>query len=166
MLQVGRGPYDPNLPHPARRLGQLHDTVHVQSALYCKCYNYFSNTQTAFYDDPNYFTSLRWTSQKTEMPLLWRVGTQKVFVPHPPAKVDKEKKHRKKVFAIFKWKMIIIKYMTFVTMNYVFEFTFLLRTSISLVNTCVHFCFLDAMYKMPWLHGMHNSQFWKQVDLL
>ena len=40
MLQVRRvGPYDPNLPHPARRLGQLHDTVHVQSALYCKCYN-------------------------------------------------------------------------------------------------------------------------------
>ena len=93
-------------------------------------------------------------------------GHKRFLCPTPPAKVDKEKKHRKKVFAIFKWKMIIIKYMTFVTMNYVFEFTFLLRTSISLVNTCVHFCFLDAMYKMPWLHGMHNSQFWKQVDLL
>ena len=50
--------------------------------------------------------------------------------------------------------------MTFVTMNYVFgEFTFPLRTSNSLVNTCVHFCFLDAMYKMPWLHGMLNSLF-------
>ena len=46
------------------------------------------------------------------------------------------------------------------------EFTFPLRTSISLVNTCVHFCFLDAIYKMPWLHGMHNSLFWKQVDFL
>ena len=57
--------------------------------------------------------------------------------------------------------------MTFVRMNYVFEFTFILRTSISLVNTwVVHFCFLDATYKMRWLHGMHNSQIWKQVDLL
>ena len=49
--------------------------------------------------------------------------------------------------------------MTFATMNYVFEFTFVLKQSISLVKTCVHFCFLNAMYKMPWLHGMHNSQF-------
>ena len=51
-------------------------------------------------------------------------------------------------------------------MNYVFEFTFVLTQSISLVKTCVHFCFLNAMYKMPWLHGMHNSQFWKHIDLL
>ena len=55
---------------------------------------------------------------------MWRVGAQKVFVPHPPAKVAK-KKHRKKVFAIFKWKINIIKYMTFVTMNYVFRGAYL-----------------------------------------
>ena len=91
---------------------------------------------------------------KTDMPLLWRVA----FCAPSPGQCGQRKKHRKKVFAIFKRKIIIITYMTFVRMNYVFESTFLLRTSIFLVNTCVHFCFLDAMYKMPWLHGMHNSQ--------
>ena len=97
------------------------------------------------------------------MPPLWRVA----FCAPSPGQSGQRKKHRKKVFAIFKRKIIIITYMTFVRMNYVFEFTFLLRTSISLVNTwVVHFCFLDAMYEMPWLHGMHNSQIWKQVDLL
>ena len=49
--------------------------------------------------------------------------------------------------------------MTFATMNYVFEFTFVLTQYISFVKTCVHFRFLKAMYKMPWLHGMHNSLF-------
>ena len=88
MLQVRRvGPYDPNLPHPARRLGQLHDTVHVQSALYCKCYNLathkplFKMTQTTLFLADEHLKNLT----------CHRVGAQKVFVPHPPAKVAKKK---------------------------------------------------------------------------
>ena len=48
--------------------------------------------------------------------------------------------------------------MRFVTLNNVFEFPFLLTLSIPLVNTRVLFCFLNAMYKMPQLHGMNSSQ--------
>lgn len=48
--------------------------------------------------------------------------------------------------------------MRFVTLNNVFEFPSLLTLSIPLVNTCVLFWFLIAMYKMPWLHGMNSSQ--------
>ena len=86
MLQVRRvGPYDPNLPHPARRLGQLHDTVHVQSALYCKCYNL-----------------------ATHKPLFMMIQTTLFLADEhlktwpPPGQSGQKKNHRKKVFAIFK----------------------------------------------------------------
>ena len=46
-------------------------------------------------------------------------GGTKSFCAPPPGQSG-QKKHRKKVFAIFKWKIIIIKYMTCVTINYVF----------------------------------------------
>ena len=86
MLQVRRvGPYDPNLPHPARRLAQLHDTVHVQSALYCKCSNL-----------------------ATHKPLFMMIQTTLFLADEhlktwpPPGQSGQKKKHRKKVFAIFK----------------------------------------------------------------
>ena len=88
MLQVRRvGPYNPNLPHPARRLGQLHDTVHVQLALYCKCYNLathkplFMMIQTTLFLADEHLKNLR---------------NQKVFVSHPPAKVAKKKNTAKR----------------------------------------------------------------------
>ena len=60
---------------------------------------------------------------------------RRLFVPHPLAKVAKEKNTGKRYLQYLNEKIIIITYMTFVRMNYVFEFTFILRTSISLVNT-------------------------------
>ena len=155
MLQVRRvGPYDPNLLHPARRLGQLYDTVHVQSPLYCNCYNLATHKPIFMMIQTTSFLA---DEHLKKLTCQCRGGW--LFCAPPPGQSGQRKKHRKKVFAIFKRKIIIMTYMTFVRMNYVFEFTLLLRTSISLVNTCVHFCFLDAMYKMPWLHGKHNSQF-------
>ena len=119
MLQVRRvGPYDPNLPHLARRLAQLHDTVHVQSALYCKCYNLathkplFMMIQTTLFLADEHLKNL-----KCHRCGWW--GHKKFLCPTLRPKWPK-KKHRKKVFAIFKWKIITIKYMTCVTINYVF----------------------------------------------
>ena len=87
MLQVRRvEPYDPNLPHPARGLGQLHDTVHVQSALYCKCYNLathkplFMLIQTTLFLTDEHLKNL-----KCHRCGGW--GHKNFLCPHPPAKV-------------------------------------------------------------------------------
>ena len=102
MLQVRRvGPYDPNLPHPARRLAQLHDTVHVQSALYCKCYNLathkplFMMIQTTLFLADEHLKNLRCHRCGG-----W--GHKKFLCPTPRPKWPKKKKLRKKVFAILK----------------------------------------------------------------
>ena len=81
-------PYNPNLPHPARQLGQLHDTVRVQSALYCKCYHLATHKMLFMMIQTTLFLANEHLKKLTCH--HWRVGAQKVFVPHPPAKVGKK----------------------------------------------------------------------------
>ena len=87
MLQVQRvGPYDPNLPHLARRLGQLYDTVHVQSDLYYKRYNLATHKPIFMMIQTTLFLADEHLKKLT----CHRCGGW-LFVPHPPVKVAKEK---------------------------------------------------------------------------
>ena len=87
MLQVQRvGPYDPNLPHSARRLGQLYDTVYVQSPLSCKCYNLATHKPIFMMIQTTIFLADEHLKK-----LTCQCCGGWLFVPHPLAKVAKEK---------------------------------------------------------------------------